>query len=477
MRCLVWFREHDLRCNDNHALYHACKMATHGVISLFIISAKEWQSHDMAACRVDFILRNLKCLSQELAKLNIPLLILDATSAAEIPQLLLKAAQAHQVNAIFFNEQYELDELQRDQKVCLLFKKHNITTAGYTDQVILQPGEVRAANNSFYTIFTPFKKKWLLRLHELGGISILPRPKKQTALTVKSSTIPDHIPGFSSEIDSEIWPVGEQHAQQRLNTFINTRLSLYQRDRDYPAINGTSTLSPYLTSGIISPRQCLQAVLELNKGQLDKGNNGAVTWASELIWREFYKHILIGFPRVCMHRAFKLATEKLPWQYNKKLFSTWQRGKTGLPIIDAAMRQLNTIGWMHNRLRMLVAMFLSKHLLIDWRWGEQYFMQHLIDGDLAANNGGWQWAASTGTDPVPYFRIFNPITQSQRFDPHGEFIKKYCPELAHLNAKYIHEPWLLERSVIKQISYPEPIVDLTAARHRALTAFKNLRIN
>lgn len=470
MRCLVWFREHDLRCTDNHALYHASKMATKGIISVFIISAKEWQSHDMAACRVDFILRNLKCLSEELARLHIPLLIIHATSVNQAPQLLLTLMQTYQINGLFFNEQYELDELKRDQKVIHLFKKHNLTTATYTDQVILKPGEVKTASNSFYTIFTPFKKAWLNRLNELGGISVLPRPKKQIALAIKSDLVPNNVQGFISEIDNSLWPAGEQYAQQQLQTFITSRLSHYQRNRDFPAINGTSMLSPYLTSGIISPRQCIQAVLEINQGQLDKGNIGAVTWVSELIWREFYKHILIGFPRVCMNRAFKLITEKLPWQYNKDLFYKWQSGQTGFPIIDAAMRQLNNIGWMHNRLRMLVAMFLSKNLFIDWRWGERYFMQHLIDGDLAANNGGWQWAASTGTDAVPYFRIFNPVTQSKQFDPQGDFIKKYCPELAQLDTKYIHEPWL-----VNYLAYPKPIIDLTNTRLKALAAFKNLR--
>ncbi len=474
MRCLVWFREHDLRCVDNHALYHASKMATDGVIALFIISPKEWQSHDMAACRVDFILRNLNCLSQQLNRLNIPLLIHTANSYTDIPQLLLSIAHTHKIEGLFFNEQYEWDELGRDRKVVRLFKQNQIAVAYYADQVILRPGEVKTANNSFFTIFTPFKKAWFNRLHELGGVSVIPTPKKQKQLSINSDTVPISINGFSSTIPSDLWPAGEQYAQHRLKTFIENKLFNYQHDRDFPLLNGTSTLSPYLTSGIISPRQCLQAVLDANNGQLEKGNNGAITWVSELIWREFYKHILIGFPRVCKHRAFKLHTEKLPWQYDKKLFSAWQNGQTGFPIIDAAMRQLNSTGWMHNRLRMIVAMFLSKHLFIDWRWGEKHFMQHLIDGDLAANNGGWQWAASTGTDAVPYFRIFNPISQSERFDPDGSFIKQYCPELVSLNSKLIHEPWLLNNEEVEELHFPKPIVDLKEARTKALLAFKNL---
>lgn len=474
MRCLTWFREHDLRCNDNHALYHACKMATQGVIAVFIITPNDWRLHDIAACRVDFILRNLRCLSQELMRLHIPLLILTATSSAEIPQLLLQTAQAHQINSLFFNEQYELDESRRDQKVAAFFKKYKLTVASYTDQVILKPGEVRTASKTFYTIFTPFKKAWFNRLQELGGFTVFPSPKAQQKLAIQPDAIPEQIAGFISAIPITLWPAGEQYAQQHLQAFIKDKIVDYQINRDFPAMNGTSTLSPYLTSGIISPRQCLQAVQEINNRHLDKGNLGAITWVSELIWREFYKHILVGFPRVCMNRAFKLTTEKLPWQYDTDLFAAWQNGQTGFPIIDAAMRQLKLTGWMHNRLRMIVAMFLSKQLLIDWRWGEKYFMQNLIDGDLAANNGGWQWAASTGTDAVPYFRIFNPVSQSLRFDPYGEFIKHYCPELAHLDTKYLHQPWLLDNAAANRLAYPKPIVDLTMARARALSAFKNL---
>lgn len=474
MRCLVWFREHDLRCNDNHALYHASKMANDGVIAVFIITPNEWQSHDMASCRVEFILRNLKCLSHELSEINIPLIISTAKSYADIPQILLTTAQTYKVEGLFFNEQYEWDELVRDRKVVHLFKQHHITVAHYTDQVILRPGEVRTTNHSFYTIFTPFKKAWLKRFHELGGITTIPRPKKQQYLSLKSDPVPNSIHGFASTISANLWPAGEKYAQKCLHDFIQNKLIHYQHDRDFPAINGTSILSPYLTSGIISPRQCLQAVLEINNGHLEKGNVGAVTWVTELIWREFYKHILIGFPRICKHHAFKLHTEKLSWRYDQDLYMAWQNGQTGFPIIDAAMRQLNTIGWMHNRLRMIVAMFLSKQLLIDWRWGERYFMQHLIDGDLAANNGGWQWAASTGTDAVPYFRIFNPITQSKRFDADGIFIKQYCPELSHLNSQFVHEPWLLNDDERLILHYPKPIIDLDTARKQALIAFKKL---
>lgn len=471
MRCLVWFREHDLRCSDNTALYHACKTPNKGVIALFIISPEEWHAHDFAPRRVDFIMRNVKCLAAELTLINIPLLVLNASSTATIPQLLLQAAQDHQINNLYFNEQYEFDEKIRDERISHLFTSQGMAVSSYTDQVVIKPGEVRTLNNSIFTIFTPFKKAWLKRLEQMGGFVILPKPGTQAKLAIKSDPIPIKISGFNFSLSANDWPAGEKHAQQRLQQFINSSITHYHIDRDFPAINGTSALSPYLTAGVLSPRQCIQSVLDMNNGYIDKGDVGACTWVNELIWREFYKHILDSFPRVSKHRAFKLATEKLPWDNNVELFHAWKNGATGFPIIDAAMRQLLQIGWMHNRLRMIVAMFLSKNLLINWRWGEQYFMQQLIDGDLAANNGGWQWAASTGTDAVPYFRIFNPVTQSKRYDPQGEFIKKYCPELINLDESAVHEPWRLQENDRKQLPYSYPIIDLKESRQRALRAY------
>ena len=240
-----------------------------------------------------------------------------------------------------------------------------------------------------------------------------------------------------------------------------------------PAEPGTSQLSPYLAAGVISIRQCLHAALGYNQGELDSGASGATTWINELLWREFYKHILVGYPRVSMHRAFRPETEALPWRRAPYELEAWQQGRTGFPIIDAAMRQLRETGWMHNRLRMITAMFLSKNLLIDWREGERWFMRHLIDGDLAANNGGWQWSASTGTDSVPYFRLFNPTSQSQRFDPDGQFLRRWLPELQHLSSRDIHSP-ATHHNLFGVIEYPTPIVDLGKSRARALDAFRNL---
>lgn len=281
--------------------------------------------------------------------------------------------------------------------------------------------------------------------------------------------------GFAppSEALRQLWPAGEDEALQRLQRFADEQLEWYDQQRDFPVVPGTSQLSAYLAAGVISPRQCLHAAMTINRGEFASGNPGAVCWISELLWREFYKHILVGYPRVSMGRAFRRETEALAWRHAPEELAAWQEGRTGLPIIDAAMRQLRDTGWMHNRLRMIVAMFLTKNLLIDWREGERWFMRHLIDGDLAANNGGWQWSASTGTDAAPYFRIFNPLSQSAKFDPEGRFLRHWLPELASLNKRDIHNPDALG-GLFGVAGYPRPMVDLSKSRERALAAFKNL---
>ena len=287
--------------------------------------------------------------------------------------------------------------------------------------------------------------------------------------------MPQAIPGFETPAQAlrDLWPAGEDEAHERLARFTSEQIHYYQDERDLPAKPGTSQLSTYLAAGVLSPRQCLHAALGSNNGEFESGSPGVFTWVNELLWREFYKHVLVGFPRVSRHRAFKPETEYLPWRNAPTELAAWQEGRTGVPIVDAAIRQLLATGWMHNRLRMVVAMFLTKNLLIDWREGERFFMRHLIDGDLAANNGGWQWSASTGTDSVPYFRIFNPLSQSERFDPEGQFIKHWLPELAALNKKEVHNP-ASAGGLFGVADYPAPIVDLKKSRERALSAFKSL---
>jgi len=270
-------------------------------------------------------------------------------------------------------------------------------------------------------------------------------------------------------VDMNLWPSGESSAKNRLENFLHNKVNDYSRDRNDPILDATSRLSPYLASGVISNRRCLLEALKLNNFEFQTGNKGVCKWIDEIIWREFYKNIMHSFPRVSMNKPFNMSTLSIEWRHDEKEIECWKNGTTGFPLIDAAMHQLKYEGWMHNRLRMVVAMFFTKNLLHDWRIGEAFFMENLIDGDFASNNGGWQWSASTGTDAAPYFRIFNPVTQSQNFDSEGRFIKKYLPQLASLNDKEIHLP---SPEHLYEIDYPSQIVDLKSSRLRAIEVFK-----
>jgi deoxyribodipyrimidine photo-lyase len=313
-------------------------------------------------------------------------------------------------------------------------------------------------------------------MRERGLPDALGAPRRQPDLATDPDDPPRAVDGFDrSTSRSDLWPAGEDAAQDRLQTFIEDRIRAYARQRDLPADDATSRLSPYLTIGAISSRRCVQAAVAANHNSLNGRKSGAATWISEIIWREFYRHFLAAFPRVSMNRPFRLRTDKLPWRHDEDQFTAWCQGMTGVPIVDAGMRQLRQTGWMHNRLRMITAMFLSKDLFIDWRWGERHFMRHLIDGDLASNNGGWQWSASTGADAAPYFRVFNPYRQGRRFDPEGDFVHRYVPELAEVPSRCVHDPSLLPARLRSRLDYPEPIVQHAPAAARAVAAFRRLR--
>ena len=468
MRTLVWLRR-DLRVNDNTALYEASRLSDEGIVAVFLLTPEQWRLHDDAPCKINFWLENLRCLSESLWKRGIPLLIETVPLFDDVPAKLLTLAKQHACEAIAFNNEYEVYESRRDADVEDLFSREELGVHRYEDRVIVAPGEVLTKSGGPYKVFTPFKRAWAAHVKE-RSFKTHPRPRKQDALGIQPSSVPEEVEGFPPDsFRADLWPVGEAKAQARLKTFCKERISHYDDYRDIPSLNGTSTLSPYLTAGVLSPRQCLSEAMVANRGRILNGDKGPTIWISELIWREFYTHILVAFPRVSMHRPFDLETERIKWRDDPTALAAWQQGKTGVPLVDAAMRQLARTGWMHNRLRMVSAMFLSKQLLIDWRMGERFFMQHLIDGDLAANNGGWQWSASTGTDAAPYFRIFNPFSQSKRFDPDGVFIQKLCPELEHVDAKALHDPAKLAKA--KPKNYPALIVDLKKARDRALAAF------
>ncbi len=458
MNNIFWFRR-DLRISDNRALFYATKSAH--VIALYIKDREFQARHTMSIAQQDFILQGLYLLRKKLEELNIPLIFLTAQKTKDIPELIEKTLRLYQATTLFLNNEYEADEKTRDAHVKKYLTQQGFKCESFDDQCILSPSLIKTGGGGIFKMFTPFKNAWLKKMKEYP-IVLLDRPKKQSKLNFNNQ---------ETEIlfnENKLWLAGEKEARHRLNYFIENHLKTYDINRDFPHINSTSQLSPYLANGMISPRECF-----LSANTVD--SSGAETWKNELIWRDFYKYILVWFPRVSMNQPFQTITKKIKWDHDEAKLNAWKEGNTGFPIIDAAMRQLNQTGWMHNRLRMVVAMFFTKNLWFDWRVGEDYFMTKLIDGDLSANNGGWQWCASTGTDAAPYFRVFNPILQSEKYDPNGDFIRQYCPELKMLDKKSIHMPH--ERSPEKALlaHYPKPIVDLKKTRERAIKMFANLK--
>ena len=466
MRHLVWFRA-DLRVADNPALNAAAADGAH-VSAIYIDCLGQWQQHGRSAIQRDFLSRHLQALSEQLADLGIVLTVLSADSFTEVPELLANWLSHHPHDALYANREIAIDERRRDKAVQLRLKGL-LDIRVFNGDCVFNHASLTTQSGAMYKVFTPFAKTWLAQLRA-HGYQLHPVPNAQGKPIVASA-----IELLGERVSSAAWPVGEQAAAERLRLFCESGLYDYGERRDYPAIIGTSSLSPYLALGVISPQQCLAAIeQQLGHLPLSRGEQGFV-WLNELIWREFYRHLLVAFPHLSMNRAFKPETEALQWRQDSTDFEAWCCGQTGYPIVDAAMRCLNATGWMHNRLRMIVASFLTKDLHLSWRQGEDYFMSRLIDGELAANNGGWQWAAGTGADAAPYFRVFNPTTQGERFDAEGNFIRQWVPELKAVPAKHIHTPhdWLDCHQLGH--GYPKPIVDHKRARIHAIAMFNALK--
>ncbi|MCX2834860.1 deoxyribodipyrimidine photo-lyase [Microbulbifer thermotolerans] len=479
-RGLVWLRN-DLRLNDNTALYRGAQSCRE-LAAVFIACPISWQEQDEGEPVVAFRLACLRELQQRLAERNIPLYFLEIARFQQVPRAMEEIVHKLEIEALFANSEYPYNEQRRDDAVRTALKNAGLQVEFCSDRTLLPPGAVKTGGGETYKVFTPFKRAFVARC---GSDYFAPLPPPRKMETVAGwprwiqlaeqhnlvRTIPGKLPGYELTPDRNGrllgWMPGETAGARHLRAF-REKIGRYALERDFPAKDATSRLSPYLNCGAVSIRQCVQMAFAENGGGWSGGNQGAECWLGELLWREFYTHLIAAFPRLSMHKPFKPDTDRVPWKYDAQLFRSWCEGTTGVPIVDAAMRQLNETGWMHNRLRMVVASFLTKNLLIDWRWGERYFMQRLIDADLAANNGGWQWAASTGTDSVPYFRVFNPYSQSKRFDRHGEFIRRFVPELRHLSEKAIHCPPPLD-------GYPAPVCDVAQSRDQAIAAFAGLR--
>ncbi len=470
MRSLMWFRN-DLRMDDNPALRGACKSSDE-VHAIYIYSKNQNQKHNEANCKTEFFIENLKFLEIELSKLNIPLTILNSEGFEDNAEIIYDYVENHSLHKVFFNNQFGFDEIKRDGSVKNYLKSKNIEFENFDEQVVFAPGSILTAEGKPYSVFTPFKRRWIENFNlDLLDIEF-EYTKKNT--TKNKSNINEFDFQFkkSNQVDMTLWPAGEKEALSRLKIYLNEDILRYAQDRNDPIVDGTSRLSAYLASGIISPKRCILEALKINSFELDSGEKGIVKWIDEIVWREFYKNIMFSFPKVSKGQPFQDYTKKIKWRFDEKEFNAWKEGKTGFPIIDSAIMQMRSEGWMHNRLRMVVAMFFTKNMLHDWRLGEAFFMQNLIDGDFASNNGGWQWSSSTGTDAAPYFRIFNPLTQSKNFDSDGLFIKKYIKELEKIDKKEIHDP---SSNIRERCNYPNQILDLKQSRLRAIEAFNEAK--
>ncbi len=489
-RGLVWLRR-DLRIHDHHALRMAvqsCQQVWVAFIFDTDILSYLLDRGLQKDRRIDFIWQSLQEIDSELRSKGGGLIVRHGKATEIIPQLATELG----VSAIFTNKDYEPAAIERDRIVSLALESKNIAFHGYKDQVIFEYQEVLTGSGGVFSVFTPYKNAWLKKLQasdidahavnlDSGKFAAIPK-----ALDIPFPSLQSM--GFLPTGIETYIPPGMSGASQLLEEFLN-RIDHYHATRDYPSIKGPSYLSVHSRFGTIS----IRALVREAHQRMLAGSMGATIWLSELIWRDFYFMILSNHPRLAPsykktslihgtsgHESFKPDYDKIVWESGtkaQKLFKAWCEGKTGYPLVDAAMHQLNQSGYMHNRLRMVVACFLIKDLGIDWRWGEQYFADHLNDFDFAANNGGWQWASSSGCDAQPYFRIFNPITQSEKFDAEGKFIKKYLPQLSKLSKKNIHAPWLageieLELAGIRLgRDYPLPIVQHDEARKNTLIRY------
>jgi len=474
---LMWFRR-DLRVDDNAALYRALR-ACRQVVCVFVFDKAILDTLPTVDRRVEFIRESLVELEAELRALGGGLIVRHAMAVQEIPAL----ARELDVQAVFANRDDEPDALARDAKVFGALANAGVTFHTYKDSTVFDRDEVMTQAGQPYTVFTPYKRAWLAKV-DAFFLKSYPVRGHADALAPLPEALRAPVPsladiGFAkSNLGALEIPTGTRGAGALFEDFFE-RIDRYDAARNFPAVRGPSYMGVHLRFGTVSIRQMAGVAHQLSL----QGNAGASTWLSELIWRDFYFQILAHFPHVHTNgesKSFRPEYDKIQWHHGKhadQLFSAWCEGRTGYPLVDAAMLQINQSGYMHNRLRMVVASFLCKDLGLDWRRGERYFALHLNDFELASNNGGWQWASSSGCDAQPYFRIFNPVTQSERFDPEGKFIRRYLPQLAGLSNAAIHAPWTaspveLEAAGIKLgETYPMPVVDHAEAREKTLQRY------
>lgn len=482
-----WFRR-DLRIAGNHKLKDLVKRYDGRVIGIFCLDTNIINRPDFSQSRFLFFLNTLNELRNEMKNLGGELLFIDENPEIFFNEFLEKTFTL-KIDEVSWNEDYEPFALKRDSNIVKILKKKSINYTTGRDHLLIKPEEVLKNDGTPYKVFTPFSKKWLEIFESDLVQSRLIRDREDLDNIIKNKSLKINfdikniviqeqrftesnsdkvlnnlINELTQKVNIKIPKAGHREAVNKILEF-KSKIESYAVSRDVPSLKGTSGISIYLKNGSITISQVIN-LLNLKTYKIKKSSESV--YLSELIWREFYYHILFHYPHV-ETKSFNPKYDELNWENSKKLFEYWKNGKTGFPIVDAAMRQLNETGWMHNRLRMIVGSFLTKDLLIDYRWGEKYFMEKLLDGDLAANNGGWQWVSSTGVDASPYFRVFNPWLQGKKFDPNGDFIKKYIPELKNVKAEDLHRP----NDRLKAI-YMEPIVDHDQQRFKILKLFKEI---
>ena len=464
-KVIHWFRR-DLRVSDNVALSEAASRSEQ-VIPVFVLEDAFQTGPDVGAARAAFLLRSVESLRKNLAVLGYPLVIRRGKSVEVIPAL----AKELGVQAVFANRRYEPYALQRDDRVFNSLNGMGVGFEVFKDAVAWEEREVLTKAGNPFTVFTPYSKAWKARTP--------PSPRARLAATkrrydaIASDELPLDPGTLGHPLNQTIQEPGEHAALETLKKFLASPVFHYAEARNYPAEQGTSLLSAHLRCGTIGPRMIYEQLKAARASGTPEQQRNCDVWLSELIWREFYLQILINFPHVTKG-AFRPEYDRLQWSDNEQHFQAWCAGMTGYPIVDAAMRCLNATGNMHNRLRMIVAMFLTKDLLINWQRGDRYFMQQLVDGDMAANNGGWQWSAGTGTDAAPYFRIFNPVSQGEKFDAQGKFVRQWVPELASLPDDLIHQPWE-SPLMTSRLKYPSRIVLHEEQRPKCLAMFKAVK--
>ena len=467
---LFWHRR-DLRVSDNLGLSTAAEQGSK-VVGMFCLDPGILDGDDIAPARVTYMIGCLQELQSSYQQLGSQLLILYSEPVKAIPQL----AEALKAKAVYWNLDVEPYAKERDRHVSDAITEKGIEIKNFWDQLLHAPGEILTkSNESPYKVYTPFWRSWNSRdkdaptpeIKQLNGLS---KAELETAKQAGAIALPT-AEDLGYEWDTPLLvPPGETAAKERLEEFCARTIYNYDEERNFPYLDSTSRLSAALKFGAIGIRTVWQTTLEVAENcRSDEARSGVTTWQKELAWREFYQHCMFFFPELAKG-AYRDELKDFPWENDETKFKAWCEGKTGYPIVDAAMRQLNEIGWMHNRCRMIVASFLAKDLIIDWRWGEKYFLQKLYDGDLSANNGGWQWSASSGMDPKP-LRIFNPASQAAKFDRDGEYIRQWVSEISSLDTEYL-VTGKIPPSEREGTDYPEPIVDHKVQQRKFKALYK-----